>query len=141
MQHTSFVQTVIWYLLQTSGIIWCQSNIPWVVESLVVMMVGSGKERLVLDLQHVHELQHYWSSSLKVFLRHYNTSYKIDCFIKIRPPKQLPPYYYASKSSKYVDCVCYFPAGIKNLIFKCHLAFGLSTAGHIFSNVLRRLVT
>lgn len=139
LTHTSFVNTAIESLLHTGVIIECQGHIPFVVNPLSVSVNSNGKERLILDLRHVNKFTEKRRFKFEGVPEALQYVIKDGFLIKFDLKSGYHHITIHEDHQQYLGFAWHFPDGIKHFIFKC-LPFGLSTAGHVFSKVLRPLV-
>lgn len=115
------------------------SERPYVVNPLTVSMSDSRKKRLVLDLRHVNEyvlkqkVKFDGEKEAKIYAKRGNYMFIFDLrsgyhHINIHAENQ--------KYLGFSWCI----EGVQRYFVFTVLSFGLSSAGHIFTNIVRTLV-
>ena len=135
----SFVEEAISDLLKSNCIIECETK-PRVVNPLTVASNTPHKKRLVLDLRHINI--HVWKEHTKY--ENYTTlsNYLADVHYMITFDLK-SGYHHIDifeAHQEYLGFSWKF-GNVENFFKFTVLAFGLSTAGHIFTNVVKCLVT
>jgi hypothetical protein len=138
-KHSSFVEQAINKLLESGAAIECTNILPYVINPLTVSVNHKDKERLILDLCHVNQ---YIEKRKHKFE---GVSEAIQYIIKDRYVFKFDlssGYHNVSihkDHQKYLGFSWKFKNTVKYFMF-CTLPFGLSSAGHVFSKVLRPMV-
>ena len=136
--NMSFVQEEV-DRLEKSGVVTHVEEVPNVVNPLTVAYSRKGKPRLVLDCRHINQFMHtfkYKYEDIKVA----EDMFEPGSFLFTYDLKSAYHSICINSSSRTLLGFSITVGGkVRYYVFNC-LPFGLSTAGHIFSKVLRVVV-
>ena len=139
LSNAQFVETAIAELLSTGVITEYKDQIPSVVNPLSVSINAKGKHRLILDLRHVNKYNEKRKFKFEGVPEAMNFIQNPGFMVKFDLKSGYHHVPVHEDHQQFLGFSCNFPDGPRYFVFRC-LPFGLSTAGHVFSKVLRPLV-
>ena len=137
--HASFVEQAINKLLSNGAVVEVKDHIPFIVNPLTVSVNTSGKERLILDLRHVNQFVEKQKFKFEGVPEALNFVIENGYMFKYDLTSGYHHIQIHEDHQTYLGFAWNFDGKVRHFVFQA-LPFGLSTAGHVFSKVLRPLV-
>ena len=137
-ENPGFVEEEISILLN-KGVISEYDSPPWVINPLTVAYSKSGKPRMVLDCRHINPPLHKFKfkyEDIKIAENMFEKGAYLFTFDLKGAYHHIP---ILEENRTYLGFAWINNQNVKHYVFNV-LPFGISTAGHIFSKVLRELV-
>ena len=137
-ENANFVSEVINNLLQKGVVSECESQ-PHVVNPLTVAFNKASKPRLVLDCRHINPLLHKFKFKYEDIKTEENMFEKGTFLFTFDLREAYQNISIQEKSRAYLGFAWHDGKSTRSYVFNV-LAFGIATAGHIFSKTVREMV-